>query len=384
MIRIAVIGAGHAGVEAALAARMAGAEVVDLFSAEPVLPYFRPRLVAVACGQTEPEAISIHPLAWFEEKGVHLHLDAPVVIFDPENRRIVCRAADATFNGVVLACGAMPVIPRINGRHERMPVFTIWSMADALALRLRIRQGAQLVVMGGGIIGIEAALRAMEAGASVSLIEKQPWLMYSHLGLSAGSVLARVVQACGVNVHCARSVCNLSETAGGVAITLDDGLDVQADALLLASGACSNRTLAQASGLATDIGVLADENLQTAYQGVFVAGDMAQSGRPARYSLKEAGAHGRVAGANVVAYTSGQSLQRYISPVAMLTMKAGRIEVYTAGVPAGVGDCEERLDDGAMPGIYRGVVRRAGVIVGVQMVGTREGFDELAEQVVGP
>jgi NAD(P)H-nitrite reductase large subunit len=379
-MRIAVIGAGHAGIEAALTARAAGADVA-VFSSEAVLPYFRPRLVAVACGQSAPEAVSMHPLAWYDGKGVRIHLDAPVILFDPESRRIVCRAAEETFNGVVLACGAMPVVPRIDGHHERMPVFTLWSMADALALRQHIRPGARLTVVGGGVIGLEAALRAVDAGARVSLIEKMPQLMCGNLGMTAAAVLSHAVQARGVRVHCGHGVGSLSEASEGVSVNMDERLTVAADVVLLSIGACPNRTLAQSAGLATDRGVLVDDHLQTAFQGVFAAGDVAQAGRLPRCSVKEAVAHGRLAGANAVAAAAGQPLQRYVPSVPALTMKVGAVEVHLAGVPAADGDSEERLDDATVPGVYRGVVRRAGSIVGVQMVGSREGFDDLAGQI---
>jgi NAD(P)H-nitrite reductase large subunit len=376
-MKIAVIGAGHAGVEAAVAAAAAGAEV-DLFSNEGVLPYFRPRLIAVACGQAEPEAINIHPAEWYAAKGIRMHLETPVMVFDPETRRVVCRATDAAYAAVVLACGSLPIIPKIDGWSEGLPVMVLWTMREALLLRDRIRPGARVLVIGGGVLGVETALRAAEAGAKPVVVERLPRLLSANVGGTAASLLHEQVAAVGVEIRCNRSVLMFRREAGGaVTAVLDDGCTVEADVAVCSIGASPNRTLAQASGIETDRGVLIDANLQTQWPGVFAAGDVAQRrGSGVRCSAREAALQGKVAGANAAASATPRELQPYTPPQPVMTLKVGAVEVYAAG-EAGGGEAhrEERLDDGSLRRVCRLLVRRGDAVVGVQMVGTREGFD---------
>jgi NADPH-dependent 2,4-dienoyl-CoA reductase/sulfur reductase-like enzyme len=110
LMRIAVVGAGHAGVEAARVAAEAGAEV-HLFSAESGLPYFRPRLPAVAFGLEEPQAIQMRPAEWYAKKGICLHLHTAVEAFDGQALELTTGGQTSRFDGIVLATGALPIVP---------------------------------------------------------------------------------------------------------------------------------------------------------------------------------------------------------------------------------------------------------------------------------
>ncbi len=381
-MKIAVIGAGHAGVEAAAAAAAGGAEV-DLFSNESGVPYFRPRLTAVACGQADPDGIAMHPAEWYAAKGICLHIETPVVVFDPETRRVVCKAADASYDAVVLACGSVPIIPKIDGYCEGMPVTALWTMHNALNVRPQIVPGARVLVIGGGILGIETALRAAMAGAKPVVVERLPRLLAPHLGETAAAALHEQVAAAGVDIRCDRSVLMLRREADGtVTAVLDDGSKVESDVTVCSIGASPNRTLAQAAGIETDRGVLVDAQLQTRWPGVFAAGDVAQLREGGtRCSAREATLQGKIAGANAAACAAPRELQRYALPSPMVALKVGTVEVYAAGVMNGGEACrEERLDDGSLRRVCRVRVSCGDAVVGVQMVGSREGFDAICKQ----
>jgi NAD(P)H-nitrite reductase large subunit len=375
-MHIGIIGAGHAGIEAAVAARQAGADVT-VFSAEPLLPYFRPRLVAVAMGQTAPEEIAMHPAAWYEERGIRLRLDTAVAALDGAARTVTAAGHAQAFDALVLACGAHPTRPRFAGETHGMPVFTLWSMADAQAIRQRAHPGARLVVIGGASLGMESALRAAEQKLQVTLIERQPRLMPVLLGEAASAVLQRQVEARGVVVHTGRAVAGLVVSGSGVQVGLDDGTRLDADLVLVCIGAAPLLSLARQSGLASARGVLADAQLQVA-PGVFAAGDVCQAaGRPARGAVREALVQGRIAGANAAAFVTGGALQAFAPAQVPTTVRCGGVEINVAGVARCEGTDEERLDDGSNPKVFRAVARRDGRIVSVQMIGTREGFDVL-------
>lgn len=383
-MRIGIIGAGHAGIEAAVAARQAGAEVT-VFSAEDVPPYFRPRLVAVAMGQTAPEEIAMHPASWYAERGIRLRLATPATTLDVAARTVVAGGATEKFDALVLTCGALPRRPRFAGETPATPIYTLWSMAEALTIRVRAHSGARLVVMGGSSLGIECAWRACEQQLRVTLVEKLPRLMPLMLGEGASGFLRQTLETKGIVVHTGQAVISVAEMAdGATGLCLENGTRLEADLALVCIGAAPNLSLAREAGLPTGRGIQTDACLQAA-PGVFVAGDVCEAAqRPARGAVREATAQGRLAGANAVACATGGPLRPF-QPVAIPgAVRCTGLEIHAAGVASGEGLREERLDDANRVGSYRAIMRHAdGRVAGVQMIGTREGFDTLAGQIQG-
>jgi NAD(P)H-nitrite reductase large subunit len=378
--RIGIVGAGHAGIEAAAAVRQAGVDVT-VFSNENVPPYFRPRLPAVAMGQTEPDAIAMHPPAWYAERGIELRLDAAVTSVAPQGCRLTAAGAEIAFDALLLCCGALPIRPRFPGEPAGLPVFTLWSLADALAVRPRARPGAHLAVIGGGMLGIECALRGRERQMSVTLIEKAPRLLPCLFGDGASTVLNRLLADRAVDTRLGAAVETLRAADGGrVRIGTDDGRCVDADFVLVCIGAGANSALARQAGLRVERGVVSDANLQAAAK-LFSAGDVCQVGeRVPRGTAREALAQGRLAAQNSLAALAGRPLQPFAFTVSAVSLRCAGVEVHAAGRAGGAGVFEQRLDDGSRPGVCQILSRLGPAIVGVQMVGTREGFDELVAQ----
>ena len=328
-MRIGIIGAGHAGIEAAAAAHTAGADVV-VFSDEPVAPYFRPRLVSVAMGQTAPEEIALHPPAWYAARGIVLRRDCAVSALQAADHAVTAGGATERFDALVLACGSQPVRPAFARAAAGLPVFNLWTQREALDIRARVRPGARLVVIGGGLLGVECALRAVAVGAVAILVEQQPCLLPGLLSQGAAAALQQQVSAAGVTVRTGCGVASLAASAAGdIAATLDDGAILEADLVLVCIGAAPRLDLARAAGLATARGVLADTCLQVA-PGVFVAGDAAQAGRPAQGVVREAVAQGRLAGANAAAWAGGKTLQPFVPVPPQVSLRCGSVKVELA------------------------------------------------------
>jgi NAD(P)H-nitrite reductase large subunit len=379
-MKIAVIGAGHAGVEAAASARQAGAEVV-LFSSESVLPYFRPRLPGVAFGQLEPGAITMRPQEWYDARGIELRLEAAVTSIVPRERCVVSRAGSEKFDALVLAWGSVPRLPPVEGLVDGVPNFTLWSMDDALRIRKFVAPGQRLVVVGGGILGLEAALRGREAGMQVTVIECLPQLMPMQFGEAAAGVIRATLEQRGLRILTGTRVLGVAGQGIGVALQLADGATLEADMVLFATGAQPQVNLAREAGIETVRGICVDAFLQTGCAGIFASGDVAQVGGQVQCSARSAAAQGKLAGANAAATASGRTLQAHHLQPYPVFFKSPEIELYVIGRTAGGPLTEERLDDAQDPLRYRCVVKDGTETVGVQMVGTREGFDALSCEV---
>ena len=385
MAKLAIIGAGHAGVEAAAVAAASGVEV-DLFSNEGVLPYFRPRLIAVACGQAEADTIAIRKAEWYEQRGIKVHLNSEVTSFDPATRTLVGNGFGGRYDAVVLSCGSLPLQPRIEGAGAEFPFTVLWNMRNAMALRGKIVNGTRLLVIGGGVLGVEAALRAAEVGACPVVVEMQPRLLRTALCATTAAVLTEQIIAAGVEVRCGRSVQRFRLLASGnVVATLDNGDEIEVELVVFSIGAAPNRKLSQAAGLQTDRGVVVDDFLQTSWAGVFAVGDLAQyHGGVSRCAVRDATMQGKSAAANAVAFINGSEMTPYVPPKPMMMMKVGSVEAYALGeVDVTDDEVAVRLDDGSVRRICRMLVRRGDDVVGVQMVGSRDGFDEACEKWSG-
>ncbi len=377
-MRIGIIGAGHAGIEAAKAASEQGCDVV-LFSAENVLPYYRPRLVALAFGQADLAAIQIKPQAWYDQQKISLRLDSRVLGLNPEKREITTSTGVDAFDGLVIACGGTPVMPSFAKKSG--PLMTpLWDITHANAIRERIRRNARLVVVGGGILGIEAALHALEAGMSVIIIEKMSRLMPVQFGAKASSALLRRLEEKGVQVLLGRGVADSKEDSGVLKLQLETGEILEADLCLMSIGARPDLALAASACLPCERGIVVDHSLQTPVGSLAAAGDVIQFEGVTRCSMKEASAQGRLAALNLISRLRGLEERAYVPETIPLTFRSKDFEIYAIGETASQGS-EEHLLDGSTETLIRALVMKDGIPVGVQMIGTREGFDTYATQV---
>lgn len=377
-MRIGIIGAGHAGFEAAKASRECGVEVT-LFSAEAVLPYYRPRLVALAFGQVELQAIQMKPVAWYEQQSVKVGLSQPVTAVNPDSCQVSTAQGVDSFDGLVLTNGSVPVLPPFAAAGRGL-VLPLWNVEHALAIRKRVSKGGRLVVVGGGILGIEAALHAVEAGMSVTLVELMQRLMPAQFGVRASVALLRRLEERGIRVLLGHGIAGARAEADTVALELNQGDVLEAELCLVSIGARPDKSLAAAAGLDCERGMVVDQFLRTRFDRCYAAGDVIQFAGVTRCSMKEAGVQGRLAALNLIAALRGGERKPYLPETIPLTFKSKDFEIYAIGETAAPGS-EEHLLDGSTETLIRAVVMKDNIPVGVQMIGTREGFDSYAAEV---
>ena len=384
-MKVAVIGAGQAGIEAAVAARKAGATAVTVYSREAFLPYVRARLPEIAFGSGDIGSIAIHPLEWYEQNGLTLRLDTPVTNIEVGDMLVVKTPdGDEMVDSLVFANGAGALKPVIPGLLASSAVYTLWSADDAKRLNSHIRRVRSIAILGGGVLGVESAMRARKAGLKVHLIEKQSRLMHLQLDAAPSAAVRAHLEGIGVKVYTDTTLESASQVASKVCLRLtgmQKTLDV--DIVLLTVGSRANIALAQSAGLTCDRGIYVDETLQTTCPQIFAAGDCVQYGLQTRNSTAAAIMQGRIAGYNaVIATTSGQFMTCPSDEIP-LHLKAVDLEIHSWGQTAEscMGAKIKRLDNGKTPGVVKlKVVRSDKVVVGVQMVGTGVGFDELVAQ----
>jgi 3-phenylpropionate/trans-cinnamate dioxygenase ferredoxin reductase component len=263
-----VIGSGPAGVSAAEAFRGRRAETpVQILTADAAPPYERPPLSKdFLRGDTND--VAMHPAEWYAERRIDL-VHVPVERIDPDGRFVIAGGQRRSYCGVVLACGSAPTpIPVPGGERA----YQLRSLADAQRLRDRAVSADSAVVIGAGFIGCEAAASLAMQGVSTTLVAPEAVPQEERLGAEAGARLRDLVESAG-----ARYVGGVSiEAVHEGAVQLDNGVTINCDLVLAATGVRPQSGLAEDAGLEVADGrVKVGADMRTSVPDVFAAGDVA-------------------------------------------------------------------------------------------------------------
>jgi len=372
-MKVGIIGAGPAGVTAAQIIAKEGVEVT-LFSAEKVLPYYRPRLPELAFGDEQLDNIFMNKLEWYADNGIDLRLDSKVKAFNRDLEITLEDNSQEKFDALIIATGGKPVIPRFCRKSKAKNIFPLWNYSDALNIREKIESSKKIAIIGGGVIGIESALRASDNGLRINIIEKMKHLMSRNFGKKASELIETQLRDRNIDLLLDDSVTSIEETPDHktlVGMEHENGL--VCDFVVLSIGAGFDTSMAAEAGLKTDRQILVDKHLQTSSSGIFAAGDIAQFSLAKPCSAKEALQQGKIVGNNVLAHLNGKKLQDYqIQPVPM-RLKYKDFEIYSIGEVPKIDDQEKLLDSADLK-VYRGCIYEGSALAGVQMVGSNKDF----------
>lgn len=277
MTRVLVIGAGPAGTRCALRAaeRLPGAEVT-LAGAEPALPYDRVALSRYVAGDVEQEALVTHRLADLAAAGVEFRAGTAIASLDLWSRRAVTASGKALdYDWCVLATGSRAVRLPLPGAD--LPGVVPWrDLAESRAMLRAAREGGPAVVIGGGLLGLEAAAGLAARGMKVTVLHAVGWPMERQLDTEAGTLLAERLRGRGLKLVMRAATAAFEGDGRVEAVRLVDGTRIPARLVVVAVGVRPNVDLARASGLAVARGVVADASMRTSDGRVLAIGECAE------------------------------------------------------------------------------------------------------------
>lgn len=367
MRRYLIVGNGVAGVTAAqgIARADPGAEV-HVFGAEPYPYYQRPRLWMFLAGQVEQQDLYFRPLEWYASRGIEVHLDAPVSALDPGEHRIqLASGEDWSYDRLLLATGGRPFVPPFKGVDQE-GVFVLRTLRDALAIQSYADQVDRILIVGGGLLGLETAKALLAPGRHVSVLEIAPHLLPRQLDVTGAQVLQTRLETMGLHIETAAVTESILGNGRVQGVRLQDGSVIGGDLVLLSTGIRSQTELARSGGLEVGRGIVVDEHLQTSAPDVYAAGDAAEYSGAVYGIIPAAIEQAQSAGANMVSAESAT----YTSTVPATTLKIVGIDLTCLG--ESTADGEETLIlrySDQVKGVYKRLALRDNRIVGAILLG---------------
>lgn len=271
-----IIGAGSAGRTAAetLTEQAPGRSVL-LINAESVLPYKRTQVSKnVAAGYGEDD-FAVHNRDWYREAAVTLMSGEPVTGINGADRTVTVRGTPYVYGALLLATGSRPRIPFTDLPAGRWS--TLWTSRDGLSLRGDVTGRRRAVVVGAGVLGVEAAWQMVEMGLETMMVGRSGRPMAKFLDEDTAAILRGRMESQGVQLYLNHTVTDVwgEENGDGVVVDADEG-SLRADFAVLAMGCVPEVSLAMSSGIDVGRGILVDGSLQTSVPGIWAAGDCAE------------------------------------------------------------------------------------------------------------
>jgi nitrite reductase (NADH) large subunit len=377
-MKLVMIGNGMAGVRTLEELLKISPDLYDIsvFGAEPHPNYNRILLSPVLAGEQTLDEIVLNPLSWYEENHVKLHLGKKVVEVDRRNR--IVKAADGTeepYDRLLIATGSNPFILPVPGK-ELEGVIAYRDIADTNTMIDAASRFKHAVVIGGGLLGLEAANGLMLRGMQVTVVHIMPWLMERQLDDTAGKLLQKSLEDRGLKFMIgAQTQALIGDQDGGkggrvMAVQFKDGTEVPADLVVMAAGIRPNTELALKIGL---------HCFNDGRGGIVVNDTMQTITDPRIYSVGECAAHRGIAyglvaplfeqGKVCATHLAEFGIGRYQGSQTSTKLKVTGIDLFSAGDFMGGDGCEEIVMSDPYGGVYKKLIIKDDKLIGACMYG---------------
>jgi len=343
---------------------------VTIFNAEPRVNYDRIMLSPVLSGEKTFEDIIIHDDAWYADHGVTLLKGEKVVHIDRKKRTVMSEnGVTAPYDHLIIATGSTPIVIPVPG-HDKQGVVTYRDLDDVDTMLEAAKTRKNAVVIGGGLLGLEAAAGLQMRGMNVTVLHLMPTLMERQLDPAAGYLLQRAIEARGIRVI---TKANTHEILGDDAVSgvaLDDGTILPADIVVMAVGIRPGIAVAEACEIDVNRGILVDDAMCTSDPDISALGECVEH-RGMCYGLV---APLYEMARTLAARLAGDETAAYQGSVTSTKLKVTGIDLFSAGDFAEGPDRDEIVLRDATQGVYKRLVLQDNKIIGVVLYGdTKDG-----------
>jgi nitrite reductase (NADH) large subunit len=367
--RLVVVGNGMAGMRTVeeLLARAPERYAITVIGAEPHPNYNRIMLSSVLAGDKTIGEIVINPLTWYAERDIRLIAGDPASAIDPAAKIVtLASGARVAYDRLLLATGSKPLAPPIPGLG--LPgVRAFRDIADVAAMIAASETHRRAVVIGGGLLGLEAAWGLKRRGMSVAVVHLMASLMERQLDSAAGELLRRDLDARGIAFFTNGQTEEIVGTDRAEGVVLADGREISADLVVLAIGIRPNIDLARAAGLDVNRGILVGDDMRTSAADIYAVGECIEHNGAVFGLVAPIWEQARVCGARL----AGDASAVYVPPPVFTSLKITGIDVFSAGALAAADEHDDEITlHDAKRGVYKKVVLRQDRVVGCVLYGS--------------
>ncbi len=344
--------------------RALGRYAIAVIGEEPRLAYNRVLLSSVLAREVSRGDIELKSQDWYSAHGVSLIYGQRVTAIVANVRRIkLANGGTLPFNRLVLATGSKPI--RLNVPGMDLPgVLTFRDLGDVDSIEKAALRNRKAVVIGGGLLGLEAAYGLAKAGLQVSVVHLMDRLMERQLDARGSALLKAAVEAKGIAVYLNAETAAIKGTQRAQAVALKDGREIAGDLVVVAAGIRANADLAQGAGLEVGRGIVVNDHLQTSKAGIFAIGECAEHHGICYGLVEPAYEQARV----LAAHLCGEKA-RYSGSVLATNLKVSGVSVFSAGDFVGASGTEHIVLSDPGLGSYKKLVIADDRLVGAVLFG---------------
>ncbi|MFQ6759526.1 MAG: NAD(P)/FAD-dependent oxidoreductase [Deltaproteobacteria bacterium] len=372
-----IIGNGVAGTTAAETIRKQDPTgSITILSEEDIPFYYRIRLNDFIAGEVSEDKLIAKKKAWYQEQRLELRLNTRIAGLDAAAQRLTSdRGEKLSFDRLLLATGSHSFLPPIKGIGQQ-GVFALRHIKDARAILAQAGKSEEVILIGGGLLGLEAGNALRRLGKKVTVVEFFPRLLPRQLDSKGAKRLQKLMEKMGFAFRLSAMTKTITHSSTGKVdgIVLEGGDTLPGQMVIVSAGVRPNLELAQSGGLDCDKGVTVNDRLETSANGIYAAGDVAEHQGVVSGIWPAAMQQGKVAGANMA---GGEAL--YQGATMSNILKVAGIDVAAAGNIDAEGRYEAQVVSSGS--IYKKLVIENNRIIGCVMVGDTANFSTITRYI---
>lgn len=338
---------------------------VTIFNAEPRVNYDRIMLSPVLSGEKGRDEIVIHGDGWYIKNGITLYKGHKIIAIDRAAKTVTSdRGVTEPYDKLVIATGSIPIIIPVPG-NTQPGVLTYRDLDDVNAMLLAAQSREKAVVIGGGLLGLEAAAGLNAQGMDVTVLHAMPHLMERQLDPAAGFLLQKAIEARGIKVITGANTVAIIGGRKVEAVELADGRIIPATLVVMAAGIRPNAGLAREAGIAVNRGIVTDAGMRTSDPDIYSVGECAEvSGRvyglvAPLYEMAQVAA----------AQLAGDETAAFVHNDTPVRLKVSGIDLLSLGDFADGDGREEIVLRDATAGIYKRLILKDNRVIGAVLFG---------------
>jgi len=372
-MKLVVIGNGMAGMRTVEEVLKLSPDMYDItvYGDEPYPNYNRIMLSPVLANEQTIDDIILNSKEWYEENKIELHTNARIHKIDRKNKVVYAEDGSySSYDRLLIATGSKPFILPIPG-SDLQGVIGYRDIKDTEEMIETAKQYKHAVVIGGGLLGLEAANGLKIQGMDVTVIHLEPWLLERQLDPTSGGMLLDSLKERDLNFMLEKKTASINGKNGRVtSVRFDDGSEIKADLVVMAVGIRPNYELAESSGIHCDRGIVVNDTLQTFDPSIYSVGECV-SHRGKVYGLvAPLFEMAKICANHLVNFGIGQ----YLGSVTATKLKVTGVDLYSAGNFNETENIEDIIMHDAVGGVYKKIVIRDDKIIGAVLYGdTKDG-----------